>query len=146
MCVSGLDMVTWLPCCQSSMWHALSLVELINRHLGDLLKDTNSSRKRRSLETHEHSRQRRASFLGISVGGESKTLDDIIDYETPFIVAFIIGLLWALLTLIIGCVFGCCRMCGNCGGGLVYAGDDKHASLKRWLLILSLAVFLLFVL
>jgi prominin 1 len=110
------------------------------------IDDTNSSavngRRRRSSETHH--RQRRNTFLGISVGS-SETVSDILNYETSFIVAFTIGLLWAVLTLVIGSVFGCCRLCNKCGGDLAYDGDDEHANLKRWLLILSLSIALVFV-
>ena len=124
-------------------------VDLINKHLSDALNIDNSntstgnSRRRRSVEAHH--RQRRATFLGIEVG-DDETVNDILKYETSFVVAFVIGLLWAVLTLIIGSVFGCCRLCNNCGGSLAYDGEDKHANLKRWLLILSLFIALIFVL
>ncbi|XP_065827640.1 prominin-1-A-like isoform X2 [Oscarella lobularis] len=84
------------------------------------------------------STRRRLLVFGI----ENEFINEFIEFEKEFIIVFGIGIALAILLLVIGVVFFCCRICGYCGGSLVYEREDNHENLKRWLMILFLVIFL----
>ncbi|XP_034295794.1 prominin-1-A-like [Pantherophis guttatus] len=55
---------------------------------------------------------------------------EMLKYETGFLVCTVIGLLFIVLVPLVGFYFCCCRCCGHCGG-FMYQKQNKHTACKR---------------
>ncbi|KAK2530562.1 prominin-1-a [Columba guinea] len=72
-------------------------------------------------------------------------VEELLIYETGFLVCTAIGLLFIILVPLVGCCFCCCRCCGNCGGRM-YQKQDRRTGCRRqalWVSVLLVSALLL---
>nr|XP_021149452.1 prominin-1-A [Columba livia] len=72
-------------------------------------------------------------------------VEELLIYETGFLVCTAIGLLFIILVPLVGCCFCCCRCCGNCGGRM-YQKQYRRTGCRRqalWVSVLLVSALLL---